>query len=398
MCGYWNTCWCYDVHVWRQGILFDVMTYLFLTPMTESWLHDTRFILWRTCNIMMYLWRHDVFFMSWRILCYDVLLTPCRTLDVIKYFVRHDVFLTSWRNSDVMIFWRNNVCLDFMVYFLMSCTFEVMTYFWLHYIHVMAWRSFDVMTYFLKPWRTFWRHVVLFTSWRTFDVTAYFWRHVALFDVMTHVLMSLCTFDMYFWYNDIEFYSPYIIRCCLDQHAGAHRHTNGYQKQPWRVQSRVSTYVVNIILHCTRLQQVQRAKTSSLLHWKQITQKNHWPSCTVPAFESNITTGEFLLESCHLGPNISEWGCNIYTTSATLVELITSPPIGGGRGIVMPMSVCLCVCPCFRKISKCNISAISQPITMKFGTHTGGAAGEVCHLWLPCCKSMEQIIKVWSKL
>ena len=37
-------------------------------------------------------------------------------------------------------------------------------------------------------------------------------------------------------------------------------------------------------------------------------------------------------------------------------------PIGGGRGIVMPMSVCLCVClcvcPCFRKISKCNISAI----------------------------------------
>ena len=33
--------------------------------------------------------------------------------------------------------------------------------------------------------------------------------------------------------------------------------------------------------------------------------------------------------------------------------LITSPPIGEGRGIVMPMSVCLCVCvcvcPCFRK-------------------------------------------------
>ena len=56
-------------------------------------------------------------------------------------------------------------------------------------------------------------------------------------------------------------------------------------------------------------------------------------------------------------------------------------PIGGGRGIVMPMSVCvfvclfvcLCVCvfvcPCFRKISKCNISAISQPIIMKLGIH-----------------------------
>ena len=26
--------------------------------------------------------------------------------------------------------------------------------------------------------------------------------------------------------------------------------------------------------------------------------------------------------------------------------LFTSPPIGGGRGIVMPMSVCLCVCVC----------------------------------------------------
>ena len=51
-------------------------------------------------------------------------------------------------------------------------------------------------------------------------------------------------------------------------------------------------------------------------------------------------------------------------------------PIGGGRGIVMPMSVyvflCLfvcVVCPCFRKISKCNISAISQPIIMKLGIH-----------------------------
>ena len=52
---------------------------------------------------------------------------------------------------------------------------------------------------------------------------------------------------------------------------------------------------------------------------------------------------------------------------------VTSPPIGGGRGIVMPMSVfvfvCLCVCPCFRKISKSNISAISQPIIMKLGIH-----------------------------
>ena len=33
------------------------------------------------------------------------------------------------------------------------------------------------------------------------------------------------------------------------------------------------------------------------------------------------------------------------------------------------LCVCVFVCPCFRKISKCNISAISQPIIMKLGIH-----------------------------
>ena len=54
------------------------------------------------------------------------------------------------------------------------------------------------------------------------------------------------------------------------------------------------------------------------------------------------------------------------------VKIITSPPIGGGRGIVMPMSVCLFVClfvRVFAKFQKCNISAISQPIIMKLGIH-----------------------------
>ena len=32
--------------------------------------------------------------------------------------------------------------------------------------------------------------------------------------------------------------------------------------------------------------------------------------------------------------------------SCYIFTLITSPPIGGGRGIVMPMSVCLFVCVC----------------------------------------------------
>ena len=37
---------------------------------------------------------------------------------------------------------------------------------------------------------------------------------------------------------------------------------------------------------------------------------------------------------------------DIFFDSPCTVGLITSPPIGGGRGIVMPMSVCLFVCVC----------------------------------------------------
>ena len=48
----------------------------------------------------------------------------------------------------------------------------------------------------------------------------------------------------------------------------------------------------------------------------------------------------------------------------TLPRFVTSPPIGGGRGIVMPMSVCLCVCPClsvFVRVFAKFQSVISQP-------------------------------------
>ena len=50
--------------------------------------------------------------------------------------------------------------------------------------------------------------------------------------------------------------------------------------------------------------------------------------------------------------------------------------------------------PCIRR----HNSVISQPITMKFGTHTGGAAGEVCHLWLPCWPMHHGVILLapWS--
>ena len=37
--------------------------------------------------------------------------------------------------------------------------------------------------------------------------------------------------------------------------------------------------------------------------------------------------------------------------------------------VCLCVCVCVFVCPCFRKISKCNISAISQPIIMKLGIH-----------------------------
>ena len=44
--------------------------------------------------------------------------------------------------------------------------------------------------------------------------------------------------------------------------------------------------------------------------------------------------------------------------------IVTSPPIGGGRGIVMPMSVCLCVCVfvcVFVRVFAKFQSVISQP-------------------------------------
>ena len=92
---------------------------------------------------------------------------------------------------------------------------------------------------------------------------------------------------------------------------------------------------------------------------------------TLPALKMTliaIQANSYLGSTCRL---LLSWRCQ------NREKVITSPPIGGGRGIVMPMSVCLCVClfvcvfvcPCFRKISKCNISAISQPIIMKLGIH-----------------------------
>ena len=117
-----------------------------------------------------------------------------------------------------------------------------------------------------------------------------------------------------------------------------------------------------------------------------------WPNVKLckDGFRSNIFQNHMSSLYCSyiiiIGPNshekstkneLRQSGVNFDYGSKSVIYppwfIFTSPPIGGGRGIVMPMSVCLfvcvCVCPCFRKISKCNISAISQPIIMKLGIH-----------------------------
>ena len=76
--------------------------------------------------------------------------------------------------------------------------------------------------------------------------------------------------------------------------------------------------------------------------------------------------------------HLSLWGCDYVFCNYWFgfFIFITSPPIGGrarycNAHVCLFVCVCVClfVCPCFRKISKCNISAISQPIIMKLGIH-----------------------------
>ena len=59
----------------------------------------------------------------------------------------------------------------------------------------------------------------------------------------------------------------------------------------------------------------------------------------------------------YLGDHITKYQAIIFTFSFVRY-LVSSPPIGGGRGIVMPMSVCLfvcvfvCVCVCLSVFSQ----------------------------------------------
>ena len=48
-------------------------------------------------------------------------------------------------------------------------------------------------------------------------------------------------------------------------------------------------------------------------------------------------------------------------------HVITSPPIGGGRGIVMPMSVCLFVCVCVCVCLFVRVFAKFQSVIVTFG-------------------------------
>ena len=64
-------------------------------------------------------------------------------------------------------------------------------------------------------------------------------------------------------------------------------------------------------------------------------------------------------------PNLILSNLQIHIVHVHVWTIITSPPIGGGRGIVMPMSVCLFVCvgvcPCvFVRVFAKFQSVISQ--------------------------------------
>ena len=49
-------------------------------------------------------------------------------------------------------------------------------------------------------------------------------------------------------------------------------------------------------------------------------------------------------DCCGIVTHYGMWSYNDINITKASNVIITSPPIGGGRGIVMPMSVCLCVC------------------------------------------------------
>ena len=81
--------------------------------------------------------------------------------------------------------------------------------------------------------------------------------------------------------------------------------------------------------------------------------------CCSVMYPGNITRCEVILQ-------LSQYGHRIFTLA---------PHRGRARYCNAHVCLCVCVfvcvfvCPCFRKISKCNISAISQPIIMKLGIH-----------------------------
>ena len=90
--------------------------------------------------------------------------------------------------------------------------------------------------------------------------------------------------------------------------------------------------------------------------------------CVAPGLVSPGVVG-VVSEVCHLCCH----GAGLAFVSAVL--LLPRPHRGRARYcnahvcLFVCLCVCLFVCPCFRKISKCNISAISQPIIMKLGIH-----------------------------
>ena len=78
----------------------------------------------------------------------------------------------------------------------------------------------------------------------------------------------------------------------------------------------------------------------------------------------HVNTHEKIIQVlCRLDDGMTHFMTSIYILLLNLT-FITSPPIGGGRGIVMPMSVCVFVCVfvcLFVRVFAKFQSVISQP-------------------------------------
>ena len=136
----WCILWCHEVLFICYDVLFNVMTFWFMTYLLASW---------RISYVMTYFWHHGI-----RSVFCDVL--TC--------------FLTLW----LTLCWRNNVPFDIMTYFsyFLQLCYDVLFNVVVPGCSVL----FDIITYFLTS--------VIRTLWGTFS------HNDVFFCGMTYCLMS----------------------------------------------------------------------------------------------------------------------------------------------------------------------------------------------------------------